>query len=296
MSRVSDNDISSDNPFVSRSIRVLESEMAFIETGRGTPIIFVHGNPTSSYIWRNVIPHVAEFGRCLAPDLIGMGRSGKIEGFGYRFTDHAIYYAAWLDAMVPAGEIIFVVQDWGAALTFDWANRNRDRVKAICYMEAMVQPRQWADLPADYAKTFKSFRTEKGFQKAITDNVFVEKVLPNGVARKLSTIEMDTYRAPYEEVEHRTPTVQWPREIPFDGKPADNHLRVQAYADWLSESTDLPKLFVDTTDGHALLGRNREFCREWPNQEEITLSGKHYIQEDAPAELGAAIADWIGRL
>lgn len=285
--------ISEVNPYEMRSIKVLESEMTYIDEGRGQPIVFVHGNPTSSFIWRNVIPHVVGEGRCVAPDLIGMGGSDKIEGLGYRFADHAIYYAAWLDSVVPDEPIIFVVQDWGAALSFDWANRNRDRVKAICYMEAMVQPRKWADLPPDYAKTFKSFRTEKGYEKALEDNLFVEKVLPNGVARGLTGAEMAAYGAPYKKLEDRAPTVQWPREIPFDGEPEDNHNRVQAYADWLSGSDGIPKLFVNTTDGHALLSRNRDFCRTWPNQTEITLEGKHYIQEDRPHALGEAVAHWV---
>ncbi len=293
---MNDAAISTDNPYDYRRVPVLDSEMAYIEAGTGTPIVLVHGNPTSSYIWRNVIPHLEGLGRCLAPDLIGMGQSGKVPGCGYRYPDHAKYLGAWFDAVVPEGEIIFVVQDWGAALCFDWANRHRDRVRGICYMEAMVQPRKWIDLPEDYRKTFQGFRTPEGLQSALEANVFVEKVLPNGVKRGLSEAEMAVYRAPYENLEERLPTVQWPREIPFDGDPADNHETVQAYADWLASSTDIPKLFINTTSGHALLGRNREFCRTWPNQDEITLDGKHYIQEDAPHELGRAVAEWIARL
>lgn len=291
-----EREISAVNPYPYKRVRVLESEIAYIQAGSGPPILFMHGNPTSSYIWRNVIPHLEGLGTCLAPDLIGMGRSGKIPGFGYRFPDHARYVQAWIDAVVPEGQLTFVAHDWGAALSFDWGNRHRRRVKAVCYMEAMVQPRRWSDLPEAYEKAFRAFRTEEGLQKALEENLFIEKALPNGVTRTLTEEEMAAYRAPFEKVEDRVPTIVWPREIPFDGDPADNHQRVQRYADWLAASGDTPKLFVNTSHGHALIGRNRDFCRAWPNQEEITLHGKHYIQEDSPHELGEAVADWIRRI
>ncbi len=285
--------ISADNPYASRSVPVLDSQMAYLEAGAGRAIVLIHGNPTSSYIWRNVIPHLESLGRCLAPDLIGMGKSGKIAGCAYRYDDHTRYLDAWFDAVVPESDIVFVVQDWGAALSFDWARRHPDRVGGICYMEAMVQPRLWKDLPPDYEARFRTFRTEDGKRAAMEANLFVEAVLPNGVARGLTEAEMAAYRAPFEKLEDRQPTIQWPREIAFDGDPADNHTRIQAYADWLAGSDDLPKLFVNTSDGHALLGRNRDFCRTWPNQKEVTLQGKHYIQEDDPDGLGRAIADWL---
>jgi haloalkane dehalogenase len=281
-------------------VAVLDSEMAYLEaspkSAQGRPIVLIHGNPTWSYIWRNVLPHLEPLGRCLAPDLMGMGNSGRMPGGGYRFAGHARYLDAWFDAVVPSGKIIFVLQDWGAALGFDWSRRHPERVAAICYMEAMVQPRRWQDLPEAYESRFRGFRTEDGLRKALEANLFVEQVLPNGVARGLSDAEMAAYRRPYISVEDRLPTLVWPREIPFDGDPADNHERVQAYADWLAASTGLPKLFINTSHGHALIGRNREFCRSWPNQEEVTLTGKHYIQEDDPHGLGQAVAGWIGRL
>ncbi|MEK9724225.1 MAG: haloalkane dehalogenase [Rhodospirillaceae bacterium] len=296
---MSDDAIAADNPYPSKTVDVLDSHIAYLEAGdanAGRAIVLIHGNPTSSHIWRNVIPHLEGLGRCLAPDLIGMGGSGKPAGCAYRYADHIRYLDAWFDAVAPTGPIIFVVQDWGAALGFDWIRRHPERVAGLCYMEAMVQPRQWKDLPSDYEARFRTFRTPEGRQAAIDANLFVEKVLPNGVARGLTDAEMAVYRAPFAKPEDRMPTIQWPCEIAFDGEPADNHARIQAYADWLAASNGLPKLFVNTTDGHALLGRNRDFCRAWPNQKEVTLSGKHYIQEDDPHGLGRAVAAWLGEI
>ncbi|MFC1665336.1 haloalkane dehalogenase [Pseudomonadota bacterium] len=287
--------ISSDNPYAYKKISVGDADMAYIEVGSGDPIVLLHGNPTSSYIWRNVIPHLETLGRCLAPDLVGMGQSGKSPDNAYRFLDHCAYMETWLDKVVPGESITFVVQDWGAALAFDWSNRHRNLVKAICYMEAMVRPRKWSDLPKPYEKTFRGFRTDEGKRNAMEANLFIEKVLPNGVARELSEKEMSTYRAPFQELTDRLPTIIFPMEIPFDGEPADNHERVKSYSEWLATCT-IPKLFVNTSDGHALIGPNREFCRSWLNQQEITLQGKHYIQEDSPHELGKAIAKWIESL
>jgi len=290
---MTDPAISADNPYAPQTATVLDSHISYLESGAGRAIVMIHGNPTCAYIWRNIFPHVEGLGRCLAPDLIGMGNSGKPSGCAYRYEDHIRYLDAWFDAVVPDGDVVFVVQDWGAALGFDWARRHPDRVAGICYMEAMVQPRKWADLPEAYEGRFRTFRTEEGKKAAMDANIFVEAVLPNGVARGLTDAEMAVYRAPYAKLEDRLPTIQWPREIAFDGDPTDNHDRVQAYADWLAASDDLPKLFINTSDGHALLGRNRDFCRTWPNQKEVTLQGKHYIQEDDPVGLGGAIAAWL---
>ena len=287
--------ISADNPYHYESLDVGDTNMAYIGVGGGDPIILLHGNPTSSYIWRNIIPYLESQGRCLAPDLIGMGQSGKSPGNAYRFSDHIAYIEDWLSNVAPNESLTFVVQDWGAALAFDWSNRHRERVKAICYMEAMVRPRKWTDLPEPYEKTFRGFRTEDGKRKALEANLFVEKVLPNGVARKLTSAEMAVYRAPFQNLPDRLPTIMFPIEIPFDGEPADNFKRIKSYSEWLA-TCDIPKLFVNTSDGHALIGPNREFCRAWPNQQEITLQGKHYIQEDSPRELGEAVAKWYRSL
>jgi len=289
------DDIPAELRYEHKFIDVLDSRMAYLEAGEGDPIVLLHGNPSCAYIWRNVIPHLEGLGRCFAPDLMGFGKSGKMPAGGYRYTQHIDYIAAWFDALIPEGAVTLVLQDWGAALGFNWANQNQDRVKGIAYMEAMVQPRRWSDLPETYQENFKRFRTEEGLNEALDANLFVEKILPFGVARGLGEDEMAVYRAAHVDREDRLQTIVWNTEIPFDGEPADNHEIVQSYADFLS-SSDIPKLFLNTSDGHALIGRNREFCRTWPNQQEVTLQGKHYIQEDDPHGLGRAVADWMQTL
>lgn len=286
-----DTGISPDNPYAYQTIRVLDSEIAYIDAGAGDPIVFLHGNPTTSYLWRNVIPHVEGLGRCLAPDLIGFGRSGGMRGKTYRYRDHIRYIDAWMDAVVPEGPVTLVIQDWGAALGFNWANHHRDRVRGICYGEAMVQPRRFDDLPEAVRATFRKFREADFFRQCVDQDFFVEKMLPNGVLRGLDPQAHQEYRTRHKSPDGALPSMIWPLEIPFDREPKDNHEIVQAYADWLSTS-DLPKLFVNTTQGHALLGRNREFCRTWPNQQEITLEAKHFYQEDRPDDLGRALAAW----
>ena len=289
---MSEPTISPHNPFAYHRAPIVDAEMSWIDTG-GTSdaIVLLHGNPTTSYLWRNVIPHLQPLARCLAPDLLGFGRSGGMPGRTYRFLDHARYIEAWLAAVVPDGSITFVVQDWGAALAFDWCRRHPERVKGLCYGEAMVQPRRWSDLPDAYRERFQRFRTPEGFAEALAEDVFVEKVLPNGILRKLDAQAHDEYRKRYASPDGALPSIVFPTEIPFDGVPADNHAVVQAYADWLA-SSDVPKLFVNTTSGHGLLGRNRDFCRTFRNQQEITLDAKHYYQEDCPEELGRAVAGW----
>lgn len=292
-----ETDVSPHNPYEYETVEVLDSSIAYIDTGGNTDdtAIFIHGNPTTSYLWRNVIPHLEDDVRCLAPDLIGFGRSGGMPSGTYRFPENIEYMDAWFDAVAPEGDITFVVQDWGAALAFNWTRQHPDRVKGLCYGEAMVQPRRWSDLPEDYREQFQWFRTEEGFESACERDYFVEEVLPNGVLRGLDETALDEYRTRHNHSDGAVPSVQWPVEIPFDGEPADCHRIVQDYADFL-EHSDLPKLFVNTTEGHALIGRNREFCQGWPNQEEILLDAAHYYPEDCPNELGRAVADWYNRL
>jgi haloalkane dehalogenase len=198
---------------------------------------------------------------------------------------------AWFEAVVPTGDVTFVVQDWGAALAFDWFRKHPDRVSGMCYGEAMVQPRRWSDIPEDYRERFQWFRTEEGFAEACERDYFVEEVLPKGVLRGLDEAELDEYRTRHNSPDGAIPSVQWPVEIPFDGEPEDCHRIVQEYADFL-EKSQIPKLLVETTEGHALTGRNLEFCRGWPNQETITLDAAHYYPEDCPNELGEAVASW----
>ena len=272
---------------------VLGSEMAYIDVGEGDPIVFLHGNPTSSYLWRNVIPHVAGLGRCIAPDLIGMGDSEKVPGLEYRFVDHQRYLDAFLDVVGVEDAVTFVLHDWGSALGFDWANRHRGVVAGIAYMEAIVRPVAWSDWPEPSRPIFQAMRSSSGEEIVLEKNVFVERILPASVMRGLSDEEMDEYRRPFlNPGEDRRPTLTWPREIPIDGEPADVAAIVDDYGRWLSES-DVPKLFIDAEPGAILVGPAREFCRGWPNQTEVSVAGTHFIQEDSPDEIGAALCRWI---
>ncbi len=270
--------------------------MAYVERGSGDPILFLHGNPTSSYLWRNVMPHLHAQGRCLAPDLIGMGSSDKLEDSGperYRLVEHRHYLDGFLDALGVSERVTLVIHDWGSALGFDWANRHRDAVLGIAYMEAIVRPMIWEEWPDAIQKLFQGFRSEMGEAMVLERNVFVERVLPGSVLRGLTDEEMAVYRRPFETPgEDRRPTLTWPRQIPLGGEPEDVVQIVQDYADWLKTSDDLPKLFINAKPGAILTGAQREFCRSWPNQKEVTVAGSHFIQEDSPDEIGEAIAVW----
>ncbi len=282
-----------------KRIEVNGKSMAYAEVGEGDPIIFLHGNPTSSYLWRNVMPHVEGQGRLVAPDLIGMGDSDKLEESGpdrYRFVEHRAFLDRLLEALGVTHNVTFVVHDWGSALGFDWAGRHRDRVKGIAYMEAVVLPLAWEDWPDRVRPLFQGFRSPKGEKMILDQNVFVEQVLPGAVLRDLSDEEMAVYRRPYRQPgEGRRPTLTWPREIPIEGEPADVVEIVESYGEWLSHS-GLPKLFINADPGAILTGRQREFCRSWPNQREITVAGSHFIQEGSPDEIGRAIAEWYREL
>jgi haloalkane dehalogenase len=269
--------------------------MAYVEMGAGDPIVFLHGNPTSSYLWRAVIPHLAGSGRCIAPDLVGMGDSQKLEDSGptsYRFVDHRRHLDDLLERLAVVDRVTFVVHDWGSALGFDWANRHRDAMKGIAYMEALVMPVTWSMWPEAARNIFQALRSPAGEEIVLTKNVFVERVLPSSVLRTLTDEEMDEYRRPYLTAgESRRPTLTWPREIPIDGEPADVQQIVADYAAWLPTS-DVPKLFVNADPGSILSGAPREFCRTWANQAEVTVPGLHFIQEDSPDLIGEAIAQW----
>jgi len=286
--------ISADDPHPRRRVAALDAEIAYVEAGAGAPaIVLLHGNPTSSYLWRNVIPHLVGLGRCLAPDLIGMGASGKAAGGAYAFADHARYLDAWFEAVAAAGQVVLVGHDWGGALAFHWARRNPDRVAGIAYMETIVAPLSWDDWPAPARAIFQAMRSPAGEEMVLQKNVFVERILPGSILRDLGEAEMAAYRAPFAEPgESRRPTLTWPRQIPIDGEPADVAAAVEAYGRWLSASR-VPKLFVNAEPGAILLGRQREACRAWPNQREVTVEGRHFIQEDSPSEIGRALADFV---
>jgi haloalkane dehalogenase len=277
-------------------VQVMGKRMAFVEAGTGDPVVFLHGNPTSSYLWRNVIPHAEALGRCIAPDLIGMGDSDKLDDSGpesYRFVEHRRYLDALLEEIGVRERVTFVVHDWGSALGFDWANRNREAVRGLAYMEAIVGPLSWAAWPGSARDVFQAFRSPAGEEMVLEKNVFVERVLPGSVLRKLGDDEMDAYRRPFREPgESRRPTLTWPREIPIDGSPTDVTEIVESYAAWL-ETSPVPKLFVNAEPGAILIGEQREACRAWPNQQEITVAGLHFVQEDSPDEIGRAIAGWL---
>jgi haloalkane dehalogenase len=280
-------------------VDVLGKRMAYVELGTGAPIVFQHGNPTSSYLWRNVMPHVQHLGRCLALDLIGMGDSEKLEPSGpdrYTFVEHRRYFDAALETLGVDGDVTLVIHDWGSALGFDWANRHRERVKAVCYMEAIVRPLTWQEWPEAARALFQAFRSPAGEEMVLQKNVFVERVLPGSILRKLGEEELRVYRRPFARPgEARRPTLTWPRQIPIEGKPADVCEIVQHYADWLSVC-DVPKLYVEAEPGAILIGAQREFCRGWPNQERVTVRGNHFLQEDSPDEIGGALAAWLSAL
>lgn len=287
----------SEAPLAKKTVDVRGRRMAYHERGEGPPVLFLHGNPTSSYLWRDVIPQLEGRGRLIAPDLIGMGDSAKLPNVGpdtYRFTTHRDFLWAFIDAVIGKSEpVALVVHDWGSALGFDWANNHRERVRGIAYMEAIVRPiAGWEEWSAAATPVFQGFRSDKGEQMILDRNLFVERVLPGSVLRKLSDAEMAEYRKPFLEREDRWPTLTWPRQIPIAGEPADVVEIAAAYSQWMA-ANDVPKLFVNAEPGAILIGVLRDFCRTWRNQTEVTVPGSHFIQEDSGAAIGRAIADWM---
>jgi haloalkane dehalogenase len=275
--------------------------MAHVEVGEGDPIVLLHGNPTSSYLWRNILPYLQPLGRCIAPDLIGMGDSAKLPNSGpgsYRFVEHRRYLDALLEALNVRERVTLVIHDWGSTLGFDWANRHRDAVKGIAYMEAIVRPQGWDHWDVMNMRPFlQALRSEAGEAMVLQDNFFIEKILPRAILRKLSDEEMAEYRRPFAEPgEGRRPTLTWPREIPIEGDPTDVTAIVDAYADWL-KTNSVPKLFLNAEPGGILAGgKVLEHARSLPAQTEVTVKGVHFVQEDSPDQIGRAIADWIKTL
>ena len=292
--------INAADPHPRKHIAVLDSAMSYVDAGAGQggpAVVFLHGNPTSSYLWRNVIPHVAPLARCLAPDLIGMGASGKNPAGRYTFTDHARYLDAWFDVALPRENVVLVVHDWGGALGFHWARRHAVRVAGIAYMETIVVPiASWDDWPENARNIFQAMRSPAGEEIILEKNVFIEGILPRAILRKLAPEEHDAYRAPFREAgEGRRPMLTWPRQIPVAGEPKDVAAIAAEYAAWLAQSP-VPKLFVNAEPGSILTGRQREACRRFPNQTEITVKGAHFIQEDSPHEIGSAVAEFMRKL
>ncbi|MCU1259389.1 MAG: haloalkane dehalogenase [Bryobacterales bacterium] len=272
--------------------------MAYQDLGSGDPIVFLHGNPTSSFLWRNIIPHLQSFGRCIAPDLIGMGDSEKLANSGtdsYTFVENRRYLDGFFDALGLKERVTLVVHDWGSALGFDWAKRNPNAVRGIVHMEAIVAAMDWEDIPAPAQPRFRGVRSEEGEELVVQQNIFIEQSIVRGTMRPYTDAEMAEYRRPFlQPGEGRRPMLTWPRQLPIGGEPSDVVAIVDAYAVWLSTSA-IPKLYIRAEPGTQSEKMIRQ-VRTWPNQQEVAVGGIHYPQEDSPEEIGASIAAWVRRL
>lgn len=274
--------------------------MAYVDEGEGDTVLFLHGNPTSSYLWRNVWPHVAGRSRIVAPDLIGMGDSDKLPESGpdsYRYVEHREYLFGLLDQLDLGDSVTLVIHDWGSALGFDWGRTHPDRTRGVMYMEAIVQPiESWDTWPESARSIFQAMRSPAGEQIVLEKNVFVDRILPASIIRDLTDEELAEYRRPFTEPgEGRRPTLTWPREIPIGGEPADVRDVVARNAEFWATS-DIPTFFVDADPGSILVGPQRDFCRSWPNQREITVPGIHFVQEDSADAIGSALAGWLDEI
>ena len=278
-----------------QKISINNKNIAYVESGSGDPIIFLHGNPTSSYLWRNITPHLESQGRCICIDLIGMGDSDKLDNpdeNSYQFEEHYHYVNAAIESLTNGENTTFVIHDWGSALGFNWCYHNPDSVKGIAYMEAIVKEMTWEDWGDEAKGIFQGFRSDAGESLVLEKNYFVERVLPGSIIRRLSDEEIEEYRRPFlNPGEDRRPTLSWPREIPIEGQPANVCEIVNQYAEWM-QTNDIPKLFINAEPGAITTGRIRDFCRSWKNQTEVTVKGIHFIQEDSPDDIGKAISTW----
>jgi haloalkane dehalogenase len=286
--------ISTEEVSYRKRVPILDTNMAYVDVGEGDPIVFLHGNPTPSYLWRNIIPYLLPFGRCLAPDLVGMGNSGIAPNGSYRFVDHQRYLDAWFKAVGLKENIVLVLHDWGSALGFAWAQRYPERIKALAYLEAIVRPFfSWDEWPDTTREFFQKQRTAAGEELILQKNLFIEYLLPlRGMSEEVIEVYRRHFRNPGPS---RQPMLAWTRELPIEGQPADVTQIVESYSRWLSHSP-IPKLFIDGDPGGFLIGPQREFCRAWPNQKEVTVQGTHFLQEDAPAEVGEAIARFVAKV
>jgi haloalkane dehalogenase len=293
-------DVSAEFPYDKHYLTVDGLRLACVDEGEGKPIVLLHGNPTSSYLWRNVIPRLTRSGRVIVPDLVGQGDSQKLDpALGPDRYSFAVTYELLRKQLLALGvtdEVTLVVHDWGSALGFYWAQQHREAVRGIAYMEAIVMPLQWSDWPEHGREIFQGFRSEVGEELILERNLFIETVLPSSTLRDLGDAEMAEYRRPFPNPDDRQPLLNWPRQIPLDGEPAHIAALVQGYSEWLASDTSPPKLFVNADPGSILVGRPREFCRSWPRQSEVTVKGLHFVQEDSPQEIGDAVADWLAQL
>jgi haloalkane dehalogenase len=286
--------ISTEDISYRKYLPLMGTRMAYVDAGAGDPIVFLHGNPTPSFLWRNIIPHLLPFGRCLAPDYLGMGNSGAAPDGRYRFTDHQRYLDAWFDALALDRNVILVLHDWGSALGFSWAERHPERVEAIVYMESIVRPfLSWEEWPDATRAFFQAQRSPKGEELILEKNLFIEYLLP---LRNIAPEVLEVYRRPYRTPgPTRLPMLAWTRDLPIAGEPADVVAIVESYARWLSKSP-IPKLFIDAEPAGFLIGAQREFCRGWPNQQTVTVPGSHFLQEDSPEEVGKAAARFVAKV
>lgn len=288
------NPISTEDRAYRKNVFVLDTNMAYVDVGDGDPIVFLHGNPTPSYLWRNIIPQVLPLGRCLAPDFVGMGNSGPTPNGSYRLSDHQRYLDAWFEAVGVKDNVILVVHDWGSALGFSWAQRHAEQIKALIYMEAIVRPfLSWDEWPDATRAFFKAQRTGDGEDLILQKNLFIEYLLPlRGIPEDALEVYRRYFRIPGAS---RLPMLAWSRELPIEGEPKDVVEIVDSYSRWLSTSP-IPKLFINADPAGFLIGAQREFCRAWPNQQEVTVKGAHFLQEDSPREVGEAIARFAAKV
>ena len=287
-------------PYAKNFIEVAGQRLAYVDEGAGDPIVLLHGNPTSSFLWRNVIPSLTGLGRVIVPDLIGQGDSSKLDpALGpdrYSFAVVYDYLTQMLEALEVTSNVTLVIHDWGSALGFHWAHQHPDAVRGIAYMEALVRPLTWDEWPEKAREIFQGFRGEVGEELILKRNLFIEAVLPSSILRDLGEEEMNEYRRPHQTPEDRQPLLNWPRQIPIDGEPPDMVALINSYGAWLASPDSPPKLFINADPGSILVGKQREFCESWPNQEKVTVKGLHFVQEDSPHEIGEAVADWLHRV
>jgi haloalkane dehalogenase len=284
-------------PFAPKRFATIKGRrMAYIDEGEGAAIVFAHGNPTSSYLWRNIMPAVSGLGRLVACDMLGMGDSDKLPDSGpgrYDYFEQRDYLFALWDHLDLGDRVILVLHDWGSALGFDWANQHRERVAGIAYMESIVAPMNWADFPGQARDVFRALRSPAGEGMVLEDNVFVDQVMLGSIRRSLSEAEKAEYRRPFvNRGEDRRPTLTWPRHLPLDGEPAEVVEVVRRYGEWLATS-QVPKLYLQSTPGALDAGKLRDFCSQWPNQRCVPIEGLHFVQEDSAPEIGAALAEFV---
>ncbi len=285
-------EISTKMPYKTKFVTVYGSKMAYVEAGQGDPILFLHGNPTSKYLWRNIMPWLENQGRVIAPDLIGMGESDKPD-IDYRYHDQYKYLLGFIDAL-ELTNITLVLHDWGSGLGFNFAAQNPDRIKAIAFMEALVQPRTWEDFPPDFRRAFKLMRAPGiGWLMISVANGFIKQMLPQAIVRELSETEKAVYAGPFPTIGSRKPLLQFPRDVPIDGQPADVHSIISNYSQWLQQ-TEIPKLFFYASPGAIIDAEVADWVKQsFPNLTSYDMgAGIHFVQEDNPHFIGEKLAEW----